>query len=90
MNTTQANKILKTKGYEKIFEVSFPGNHINDTHTHPFDAEIIIIKGSISITVNDNKKLLTNGDRLALSANTEHSEHVGPDGVTFLAGRNEV
>ena len=90
MNTTKANKILKDKGYENIVEVSFPENHINETHTHPFNAEIIIVKGSVSIAVDEKKKMLKTGDVFALSANVKHSEHVGPDGVTFLAARQEV
>ena len=90
MTREEAIRKLKCKGHENIVEVSFPKNHINHNHTHPFDAEIIVISGSMKVVVGQQETNLGNGDGLELTANIEHSELVGTDGVTFLAARPVV
>ncbi len=87
MKKDEALNILKNKGHKNIVEVSFPENHVNQSHTHPFNAEIIIVAGGMKVTIGGDEKNLAVGDQLELAANLEHSEHIGPGGVTYLAAR---
>ena len=87
MTRNEALTKLKQKGHENVVEVSFPKNHVNHTHTHPFDAEIIVIEGDMKVIIGETEKHLNVGDGLSLTANVQHSECIGERGVTFMAGR---
>ena len=90
MNKDYARKKLEDKGYSNIVEVSWPENRINHKHSHSWDAEIIIIDGSIRIVVGSKEHLLKSGDEFKLVAYVEHSEYVGDSGVTFLSVRPQT
>ena len=80
-------KKLKNNGHNNIVEVSWPQNHVNIKHSHPWDAEIIVLYGNIKIMTGDKEYLLQSGDEFKLKADIEHSEYVGDEGVTFLSLR---
>ena len=48
MEKKQAEKILISKGHKNLIEISFPKGHINKLHSHPWDADIIIIYGRLT------------------------------------------
>lgn len=87
MNKDHARKKLEDKGYSNIVEVSWPKNHIKHEHSHSWDAEIVIIDGSIRIVVGSKEHLLKSGDEFKLKAHVKHSEYVGASGVTLLSVR---
>ena len=87
MDKDYARKKLEDKGYSNIVEVSWPENRINHKHLHSWDAEIIIVDGSIKIVVGSKEHLLKSGDEFKLKAHVKHSEYVGASGVTLLSVR---
>ena len=86
----QARNILSERGHKKLVTVTYPKGHINDTHDHPFDADAIVISGSIKILVSDKEYHLNSGDEFQLAAGIEHSEFVGEDGVCLVAARPDI
>mgnify|MGYP000742983402 CR=1 FL=1 len=57
-----AKKILSERGHKNIVTVTLPKGHVNDLHDHPFDADTVIIAGSIKIVVSDKVYNLKPGD----------------------------
>ena len=86
----EAKAILSGRGHKNIVTVTFPKRHVVDTHEHPFDADIVIVSGSIKIAVSDKEYNLTPGDEFQLGAGTKHSEFMGEDGVTLVSARPET
>ena len=85
-----AKKILSDRDHRNIVTVTFPKGHVMDTHEHPFDADIVIVSGSIKIVVDDKEYNLASGDEFQLGAEIEHSEFIGEDGVTLVSARPEI
>ena len=67
--------------------VEFSPRTVNPEHSHAWDARLLVTSGDISITVEGSELSYGVGDVFALPANSPHSEIVGSDGVTFIAGR---
>ena len=86
----EAKAILSGRGHKNIVTVTFPKGHVVDTHEHPFDADIVIVSGSIKIAVSDKEYNLTPGDEFQLGAGIQHSEFMGDDGVTLVSARPET
>jgi len=86
----EARKILSERGHKNIVTVTYPNGHMNDKHDHPFDADAIVISGSIKILVSDKEYPLNSGDEFQLAAGIEHSEFVEEDGVCLVAARPDT
>ena len=60
------------------------------THTHPFDAEAIVVQGDMWLTEGGRTWHLTRGGTFRLAAGTPHEERYGPEGATFWVGRRNA
>jgi len=78
---------LKAGGYEDMGVKEMAANHTEPTHTHEFDASILVLSGEISATLADRVVTCRAGDTFSLDANTPHAEKIGAEGVKFLVGR---
>ena len=78
---------LKENGYEDMGVKEMAANHVEPTHTHDFDASILVLSGEISAVMEDRTVTCRAGDSFSLDANTPHAEQVGAEGVKFLVGR---
>ena len=65
-------------------------NTVLETHTHPFDAEAIVVQGEMWLTESDRTWHLRAGATFRLSAGTAHGERYGPEGATYWVGRRQV
>ena len=74
-------------GYGDVTVRNFAPNHCEPTHTHEFGASVLVLKGEITITMEDRLVTCWAGDVFALDANVPHAEHVGDECVRFLACR---
>ena len=70
-------------------ESGMDANTFNDTHTHPFDARLFVTAGEITVNFEGSEKTCRPGDSFSLAANIPHTEKVGPEGVSYVAGRRE-
>ena len=78
---------LKSQGYQVITTVSQVAGYAMDDHAHAFDACALITEGAFTIIVQGQARHYQKGEVIRLPAGTVHSEHAGPQGVTYRAGR---
>jgi len=87
MDKLKATNILGKSGQVNIVEVNLEPGYFLDMHSHDWNVDIIILKGSLQVNFNNKVKLLSEGDRFKLKKNIEHTEYSGLDGVSFLSAR---
>lgn len=58
-----------------------------ETHTHPFDAEAVIVEGEMWLVGTESSRHLVPGDTFALLRGTAHSERYGAAGATYWVAR---
>ena len=61
-----------------------------ETHTHPFDAEAIVVQGEMWLSEGGRTRHLTLGGTFRLRAGTPHAERYGREGATYWVGRRQV
>ena len=61
-----------------------------ETHTHPFDAEAIVVQGEMWLSEGGRIRHLTLGGTFRLPARTPHAERYGPEGATYWVGRKQI
>ena len=88
MDRQQFEAELQKDGFS-VREASMDAGTFNADHTHPFDARLFILDGEISVSYEGQTKTCRAGDVFSLDANILHSESVGPNGVSYVAGRRE-
>lgn len=71
----------------KMGEITWEPHRDNPLHTHPFDIAVFLTKGSMTIDIGSQRTEFAVGECTALAAGTQHTETVGPEGVTFLICR---
>ena len=89
MNKAGFEARLREQGYDNIGQREMAANTVNDTHTHDFDAQVLVLDGEITITRDGKAQTFRAGDSCEVPAGTVHAEQIGPQGVRYLAGRRE-
>ncbi len=87
MTREEFEHMLAERGVDTIVEVVREPNGSLDTHTHPFEANALILEGEITLVAEGKTWHCKAGDTFRLDANVPHTEHYGPQGVRYLAGR---
>ena len=77
---------LRREGYQ-VFNGGLKPDHTGADHAHDFDARVMVLGGEITITRDGKAETFRPGDTCMVPAGTMHAEHVGPEGVAYLAGR---
>jgi quercetin dioxygenase-like cupin family protein len=75
------------EGFDEVLVREWPANAVLETHTHPFDASVQVVRGSYSLSVGDEVRQLKAGDSFRLARNVPHAEHYGPEGATIWVAR---
>ncbi|NBY05586.1 MAG: AraC family transcriptional regulator [Betaproteobacteria bacterium] len=75
------------EGFDEVLVREWPANAVLDTHTHPFDASVQVVRGSYILTVGEEVRQLKAGDRFRLARDVPHAEHYGPEGATIWVAR---
>ena len=86
MNRTDFEAELRQQGYE-LREGEIKPNEHRAAHTHPFDARLFVLDGSMTLVFGDERCNYGPGDSCSVPAETLHEEHTEADGVRYLAGR---
>ena len=89
MNQGEFEADLRREGYQ-VFYGGLRAGEVNPDHTHDWDARVMVIGGEITLTRGGNAQTFHAGDSCAVAAGEVHAEHVGPQGVAFIAGRRAV
>lgn len=86
INKEEMKKRMLSEGFSTVDEYDDPANEVFPDHNHPGDQLLYVLKGSISITMNDKHSVLTTGEEFFFPAKMMHEATVGPDGCLYLVG----
>ena len=86
MNQSEFEAELRRDGYQVVYNGFKPGE-VNADHSHEWDARLMILGGEIAITRGGRTETFRAGDTCSVAAGERHAEHVGPQGVAYIAGR---
>jgi len=77
----------RARGFDEVAErVWQAGTHVA-VHGHPFAVEALMVQGELTLTIDDETRVLRRGDRFALVADQPHAEQYGGEGATYWAAR---
>ena len=76
---------LRREGFEVVHGGQKPG-HTADAHAHDLDIRIMVLGGEITLTRDGKPQTFHAGDHCEVPAGCVHEEHVGAEGVAYIAG----
>ncbi len=74
-------------GFDAALVREWDASHKTPEHTHPFDANVLVIKGDYLLGCGGETKQLQAGDFFSLEANVPHWEHYGEQGALIWVAR---
>jgi quercetin dioxygenase-like cupin family protein len=80
---------LKAQGFAEVLERSWQPGQLVGTHSHPFDANAVVVQGEMWLTVGDATQHIPAGGTFELARDTPHSERYGSEGATYWVGRRQ-
>jgi mannose-6-phosphate isomerase-like protein (cupin superfamily) len=90
----ESNKVIKERlfreGFSEVNEYNDLPNEVFPEHNHPGDQLLIVLDGSISITMEGKTVNLEAGDELFFPATVNHSAQVGLKGCSYVVGERHV
>jgi quercetin dioxygenase-like cupin family protein len=89
MSQSEFEADLRREGYQ-VFYGGLKAGEVNADHSHDWDARVMVIGGEITLTRAGKADTFQAGDRCAVAAGEVHAEHVGPQGVAYVAGRRVI
>jgi hypothetical protein len=78
---------LRALGFDTVIERKWGPAAVADTHSHPFEARALVVKGEMRLTVDGLTHHLKAGDRFELLPGQLHSERYGDEGAVYWVGR---
>ena len=81
----EARNRLQERGHSNVVKVTLPPNQAKATHSHPYDADVIVMQGNIKIVTDGREYNLGPGDEFQLDSGIMHTEETGGNGVVILA-----
>lgn len=75
------------RGFDEVLERVWQPGTVLDTHTHPFDADALVVQGEMWLGENGIERRLLPGDTFVLQAGTAHSERYGTQGAVYWVAR---
>ena len=71
------------EGFDPVY-ITDPAGRVYPPHRHPETKLLIFLKGTMEVSVGDQKFDCKPGDKLIIPGNTEHSAVAGPKGCAFF------
>jgi quercetin dioxygenase-like cupin family protein len=87
MNRADFEAELHAQGYREIVDRRMEPGTVNPEHAHGFDARLLVLEGEMTVSCAGEERTYRGGDTFAMTAGRRHTEHCGPAGVRYLAGR---
>jgi mannose-6-phosphate isomerase-like protein (cupin superfamily) len=75
------------EGFDEVLERNWPADTVLDSHTHPFAAKALLVRGEMWLTIGDKTQHLQAGDCFELDQEVPHSERYGNAGATYWVAR---
>ena len=77
----------RARGFDEVVERKWPAGTVLDSHTHPFLAQALVVRGEMWLTVGDDERHLGPGDEFTVEKDVPHQERYGPEGATYWVAR---
>ncbi|MBL8286869.1 MAG: cupin domain-containing protein [Rubrivivax sp.] len=77
-------------GFDEVLEREWAPHTVVGTHTHPFDAEAVVVRGEMWLTVAGQTRHLGPGGRFSLPRETPHAERYGASGAAYWVARRSA
>ncbi|WP_203076224.1 cupin domain-containing protein [Falsiroseomonas ponticola] len=87
MDRTAFESALARDGYVETVERTLPPGEATPDHTHPFDARLLILSGTLIYGSGEGRRAYAAGESFEVARGTLHAEIAGPEGASYLAGR---
>jgi quercetin dioxygenase-like cupin family protein len=78
---------LHGQGFATVVTRDWAAHTVVDSHSHPFDASALVVRGEMWLTVGETTRHLSRGDTFEIPAGVAHVERYGPEGATYWVGR---
>lgn len=75
------------QGFDEVIERNWEPGQVLDTHSHPFVAKALVVRGQMWLTVGEQTRELHPGDRFNLERDEPHAERYGSEGATYWVAR---
>jgi quercetin dioxygenase-like cupin family protein len=76
------------EGYDQVLVRDWPPLTVLDTHTHPFAAKALVVRGEMWLSVGDgDTQHLRPGDGFEIDREVPHRERYGSEGATYWVAR---
>jgi quercetin dioxygenase-like cupin family protein len=87
MDRTAFEAALARDGFTETVERTLPPDEATPDHTHPFDARLLILSGTLVYGTGEGRRAYEAGESFEVARGTTHAEIAGPAGASYLAGR---
>ena len=87
MDTQTFAAAAKADGYSDQYERELVKAQSPDPHAHDFDARLMVLDGSITLTIDGQPTTYTAGHTCEVPRGTVHAEEVGPKGVKLFVAK---
>ncbi|TSC78515.1 MAG: hypothetical protein G01um101433_180 [Parcubacteria group bacterium Gr01-1014_33] len=85
-NKEKIKQRMLREGFSIISEYDDPPNEVFPDHDHPGDQLLIIVRGSIEVTVSGKTSILKPRDEIFFPAKVVHKAKIGPEGCLYIDG----
>lgn len=75
------------QGFDEVLERRWAPGTVLDEHTHPFDANAVVVQGEMWLVEGAVERCLHPGDTFELARGIPHAERYGPEGATYWVAR---
>ena len=77
----------KAQGFDEVLERRWAPGQVVATHSHPFDANALVVEGEMWLQVGDQTQHIAAGGTFELARGTPHSERYGSEGTVYWVAR---
>ena len=78
---------LPRAGFTESVARDLPAGDATPEHSHPFDARLLILSGSLILDQGGTRRSFGAGEVCEVPRDTPHAEIAGATGVSYIAGR---
>ncbi len=81
---------LKNQGYGTVYVWRAEPAETDPLHAHPYETQLVILTGAMTIIVDGQTQILTPGQRIVIPANQPHEATVGPEGCDYIVAEGSA
>lgn len=77
------------RGWSEVLVRRWEPATVLEEHTHPFDANAVVVEGEMWLAMGGHERRLGPGDTFEVLRGTPHAERYGPQGATYWVARRD-